>query len=197
MTRGFQHPVMPRRTLISLTLTMALSAVAGPLCAGTLPWDAGGDGGATPVERPDAVQMVSGQFRTLPPTPGDATHGAVSKAFAALVTRAVAALPDVTGTGSVKGRPWWQYDPRAGIAFYGPGAGGYSSFSWTKPATPEIAPKRVVALVVPHWLPQSQQLHPYRSTTAPSAVPLPPAAPMLLAALAGIAAIRRLRRRKG
>ena len=81
---------MPRRTLISLTLTMALSAVAGPLCAGTLPWDAGGDGGATPVERPDAVQMVSGQFRTLPPTPGDATHGAVSKAFAALVTRAVA-----------------------------------------------------------------------------------------------------------
>jgi len=188
---------MPRRTLISLTLAMALSAVAGPLCAGTLPWDTGGDGDAAPVERPGAVQMVSGRFRTLPPAPGDATHAAVPKAFAALLTRAVATLPDVTGKGPVKGRPWWQYNPRAGIAFYGPGPGGYSSFSWNKPEAADGTPHRVVALVAPHWLPQSKQLHPYRATTAPSAVPLPPAAPMLLAALAGMAALRRFRRRKG
>ena len=175
---------------------MALSAVAGPLCAGTLPWDTGGDGDAAPVERPGAVQMVSGQFRTLPPAPGDAADAPLPRAIAALVTRAVATLPDVTGAGPVKGRPWWQYDPRAGIAFYGPGPGGYSSFSWTKPETAEIAPHRVVALVAPRWLPQSQQLRPYRKPVTPSAVPLPPAAPMLLAAMAGLVAIGRFRRRK-
>lgn len=171
--------------------------MAGPGCAVTLPWDTDDDRAAAPVERPGAVQMVSGRFRTLPPAPGDAANAPLPRAIAALVTRAVAALPDATGTGPVKGRPWWQYNPRMGIAFYGPGAGGYSSFSWTKPETAEIAPHRVVALVAPHWLPQSQQLHPYRRPVTPSAVPLPPAAPMLLAALTGLAALRRFRRRKG
>ena len=187
---------MPRRATISLTLAMALFAMAGPLCAGTLPWETGEDRAAAPVERPGAVQMVSGQFRTLPPAPGDAADAPLPRAIAALVTRAVATLPDVTGAGPVKGRPWWQYDPRAGIAFYGPGPGGYSSFSWTKPETAEIAPHRVVALGAPRWLPQSQQLRPYRKPVTPSAVPLPPAAPMLLAAMAGLVAIGRFRRRK-
>ncbi len=196
---------MLRRTLAGSLLVAtlcaapaAVPAVTVPLSEGTAP---GGHGleieiSLEALSRSLASARMSGLGGSRPAQPN-----AAYAVILALAQAALAKMPWLSAAGRANGLWTWRSNPTLGVAIYGPGTGGYNSFSWSRslPETPTARP-RVVPLVDARWIPAannpatSGSPSPVGAGTPPAPVPLPPAAPMLVGGLAVLAILRRLRK---
>lgn len=184
---------MLKPVLAFLLLVVALCAAGSPAVSVTLPWAEEEEAAASrlavdlgAVSR--AVALASAQgFKGLQAGRQESGRSKI----VALLRTALRKAPWL-GDGRAQGLWTWQRNPALGVAVYGPGIGGYSSFSWTRQRDPANGLDAAAKL-----RPLTQQellLQKYGRGGGPVPVPLPPAAPMLLAAI-GITIL--LRRRRG
>lgn len=175
---------MPNRILATLSLAAALCAAPVGVAAVTVPLAGpAADADGLPVEI--SLDSLSRRLSAprLPGGPGDPNAGL--KALAAMVQVALDKMPWLTSGQRTNGLWTWRRNPTMGVAIYGPGTGGYSSFSWSRKATagppaasPHLAPIQAEAA------PPGQPAPAGRGRGgAPTPVPLPPAAPAMIAAL--------------
>lgn len=189
---------MLKPVLASLMLVVALCAAGTPAGSVTLPWEQEEDAAKTAVTAnldlgalSRAVVLASAQgYKGL----SAGRHDSARSKITSLLRAGLQKVPWL-GDGRAMGLWTWQRNPALGVAVYGPGIGGYSSFSWTR------APGSGAGLNANGQLrPMTQQALLLQKTGkgggGPMPVPLPPAAPMLLAAI-GITALLRRGRRPG
>lgn len=188
---------MLKRTLAPLLLAATLCAASAPARAVTIPWATGSGPRAGQIDLPLSLRSLSDAL-ALAGTSGFAGLKAArpeagQAALAALVHAALDKMPWLRAEGRANGLWTWRRNITAGVAIYGPGAGGYSSFSWTRPRR-ELA-SGAATPVAQHWIPVAVRPNaPLRAPTgAPAPVPLPATAPMLVLALALAAMVRRRR----
>lgn len=203
-----QVGTMLKRVILSLLLAGVLCAAAMPSAAVTLPWtedEAPSTGHlAIGLDVKAASQMLSSAsaatfdgLRAARPTSGQGL-------LAGLIRAALRQAPWLA-SAEARGRWTWQYNPAAGVAIYGPGVGGYNSFSWSRKVG---APANAVASARSRQFAQhTAMLHQVRQNGgmggggggggggSPTAVPLPPGAALLGAAIGMALLTRRLRRR--
>ncbi len=186
-----------KRTLATLLLAAALCAASAPALAVTIPWTTESRPDEGHFDIPLSLQSLSDALASAGASGFDGLRTPRSQAgyaaLQALVHAALEKMPWLAGEGRANGLWTWRRNPTMGVAIYGPGAGGYNSFSWSRPP-PKPA---TVARVSPRWIPVAYNPNaPRRGPTgAPAPVPLPPAAALLFAAIALIGIIRRLRAR--
>ncbi|MCA0272758.1 MAG: hypothetical protein LCH69_11935 [Proteobacteria bacterium] len=186
---------MLKPVLAFLLLVVALCAAGSPAVAVTMPWAQEEEAAAShlavdlgAVSR--AVALASAQgFKGL-----QASRQETARSKVVALLRAALRKAPWLGDGRAMGLWTWQRNPALGVAVYGPGIGGYSSFSWTRQRGPATGLDTAAKL-----RPLTQQellLQKSGRGGGPVPVPLPPAAPMLLAAV-GITALLRRRRAGG
>lgn len=190
---------MLKRTLVVLLLAATLCAASAPARAVTIPWATGSGPRAGQIDLPLGLRSLSDALASAG-TSGfaglrAARPNAGQAALAALVRAALDKMPWLSAEGRANGLWAWRRNITAGVAIYGPGAGGYSSFSWTRP--PQAPAGTALSPGAQHWIPVA--LRPTapsrRPTGAPAPVPLPATAPLLVLALAlALAAMARRRR---
>lgn len=195
---------MLRRALVMIVTAVALWSAAGPACAVTLPWAETGssprasDSLTLDMESLSQALSAAGRsgfegLRAARPAPGQSI-------LAGIVRAVLRQAPWLGGSeGAARGLWTWSRHPARGIALYGPGAGGYSSFSWTRAPAVETAALPGMARLNPAFLAGQRPLPPGAAGSGPAGggptpVPLPPAAPLLLLALGATALLRRRRR---
>jgi len=202
--------MMVKRTLACLLLAAALCAGSAPALAVTIPWTTETTQRGGRIEIPLSLHAFrdtlaaagSSGFDSLRSGGPQAGYVAAAKAIRALIDR----FPWLAADGRLDGIWNWMRDPTLVVAFYGPGAGGYASFSWTRPPAQAITAATTTRPA--RWIPVA-----YRppvpnltaaggggggggggSGTPPAPVPLPPSAMMLVAAAALLGALRHHRR---
>lgn len=188
---------MPTRILARMLLAVALCAAPFGASAVTIPLATESGSGKRGLEVEISLDALSRRLASArmpgPDGRGPAEPNAGYGALAALVRTALATMPWLDGTERANGLWTWRRNPMVGVAIYGPGAGGYNSFSWSRkvPALPPVRPG-AIAQVPPDWVPAAYQPAAARrgANSPPAPVPLPPAAPLLLAGLAALAYLR-------
>ncbi|HQU67218.1 MAG TPA: hypothetical protein PLI43_03370 [Albidovulum sp.] len=184
---------MLKPVLAFLLLVVALCAAGSPAVSVTMPWAQEEETSASrlavdlgAVSRAVALASAEG-FKGL----RTGRQETARSKFVALLRAGLQKVPWL-GDGRAMGLWTWQRNPALGVAVYGPGIGGYSSFSWTRQRGPDAG--LVAAAKLRPLTQQELLLQRNGRGGGPVPVPLPPAAPMLLAAI-GITAL--LRRRSG
>lgn len=189
---------MLKPVLACLMLVVALCAAGTPAISVTLPWEEEEDAAKGQLAAnldlgalSRAVVLASAQgYKGL----SSGRQASARSKITSLLRAALRKAPWL-GDGRTMGLWTWQRNPALGVAVYGPGIGGYNSFSWTRQRGPgaglgaadKLRPLTQQALIL-------QQNG--RGGGAPVPVPLPPAAPMLLMAI-GVTALLRRRRAGG
>jgi hypothetical protein len=182
---------MLKRTLATLLLAAALCAAAAPALSVTIPWTNESGRAAGGIEIPLSLQSLSDAlgssgFNGLKSARPQAGYAAL----AALVHAALEKMPWLAAEGRANGLWTWRRNPTLGVAIYGPGAGGYSSFSWSRP--PSARATFAITQNTQRWIPVAYRPNAPQSAP-PAPVPLPPAAPLLVAGLCVLAVLRRRR----
>lgn len=190
---------MLKRALLCLLLTGALCAAALPVAAVSLPWseDEAHRTGAASVGLD--LKAMSNLLASASASSFDGLRAvrpnSASSPLLALAQSLLRLAPWL-GTAEAKGLWTWNRDPTRGVAIYGPGIGGYSSFSWTRQVR---APDDVLASLRNRSAAEQAALLMKLShkagagSRAPTPVPLPPGAILLGAAIATTAVVRRRR----
>ncbi len=192
---------MLKRTLVPLLLAATLCAASAPARAVTIPWATDSGPRAGHLDLPLSLRSLSDALASA----GTSSFGGLwtarpqagYAALAALVHAALDKMPWLAAEGRANGLWTWRRNVTAGVAIYGPGAGGYNSFSWTRRTdTPEPGLQMTTGLrpVLPAMT--APQQRPGGGPGGLTPVPLPPTAPMLVLALAlaGMARRRRVAR---
>jgi hypothetical protein len=190
---------MLKTVLALLMLVVALCAAGTPAASVTLPWEQEDDAATSQIVTnldlgalSRAVVLASAQgYKGL----SSGRQASARSTVAALLRTAMRKAPWL-GEGRAMGLWTWQRHPARGVAIYGPGIGGYSSFSWTRQggalagldSADKLRPLTQQALLL-------RKAGKGGGGAVP--VPLPPAAPMLLAAVGLMALLRRGRRPDG
>jgi len=192
---------MLRRTLARLLLAAALCAATAPAPAVTIPWTTEPRGQSVRVQIPLSLQSLADALASAGSSGFDGLRGGRPQAaharLAALLQAALAKLPWLAPQGRENGLWTWRRNPTQGVAIYGPGLGGYNSFSWSRP--PSAPSAAITTQVTPRWIPVALRPPappPGARGGVPAPVPLPPAAPLLLAGVALIALLQRTKRRR-
>lgn len=186
---------MLKRTLVPLLLAATLCAASAPARAVTIPWATGSAPRAGQLDLPLNLRSLSDALASAGTSGFEGLRAARPQAgqaaLAALVHAALEKMPWLAVEGRANGLWTWRRNITAGVAIYGPGTGGYSSFSWTRP--PRELASGAATPVAPRWIPVALRPNaPLRPPTgAPAPVPLPATAPMLVLALALAAMARR------
>ncbi|MGL4281383.1 MAG: hypothetical protein ACRCS0_13525 [Albidovulum sp.] len=188
---------MLKPVLALLLLVVALCAAGTPAVSVTLPWE---EEEAAAKGRPAVNLDLGAVSRAVVLASAQGYKGLSSgrqesgrSRIVALLRTALSKAPWL-GDGRAMGLWTWQRNPALGVAIYGPGIGGYNSFSWTRQRGPDAGLASADKL-----RPITQQallLQKNGRGGGPMPVPLPPAAPMLLAAI-GLTALLRRRRTSG
>lgn len=194
---------MLKVAFVRLLLAVALCCTALPAVAVTLPWteDEVPRSGhlAISLEVKAASQMLSAASAASFAGLRAARPNAGQTLLAALIRAAVKQAPWLAAA-EAKGLWTWNRNPAHGVAIYGPGIGGYNSFSWTraKNAPPNaVASARSRLIVQQAAMPKPALL---KGGTGggggggggnPAPVPLPPGAALLGAAVGMILLTRR------
>ena len=192
---------MLKRTLAPLLLAATLCAASAPARAVTIPWATGSGPRAGQIDLPLGLRSLSDALASAG-TSGFAGLRAARPeaglaALAALVRAALDKMPWLRAEGRANGLWTWRRNITAGVTIYGPGAGGYSAFSLTRP--PQAPAGTALSPGAQHWIPVALRPNapsrpPSRPPTgAPAPVPLPATAPLLVLALALVAMARRRR----
>lgn len=196
---------MLRRALVMVLTAVALWSAAASAIAVTLPWEdtenqvAQPPGVALDMSNLSMALMSAGRsgfegLKTARPAPGQSL-------IAGIVRAVLRKAPWLGGNeGTARGLWIWSRHPARGVAIYGPGIGGYNSFSWTRSPAAEPAALRGVARLQPALTGTGRNLLPAPGSIGsggPTPVPLPPAAPLLLAALGAVALVKRRGKAKG
>lgn len=198
-TEGRRNGEMLKPVLALLLLVVALCAAGTPAISVTLPWaqeDAATESQLAinldlrAVSR--ALVLASAQgYKGL-----SSGRQATARSQITSLLRAALRKAPWLGDGRAAGLWTWQRNPALGVAIYGPGIGGYNSFSWTRQRGPDAGLDAAAKL-----RPLTQQALLLQRNGpgggGPVPVPLPPAAPMLFMAIAMVAALHRGRRSGG
>lgn len=195
---------MLRRAIVLLLLAGVLCAAALPAVAVSVPWS---DDKAAPALNPAISLDLRSAADALAAAGNSGFDGLLASrptagqsALAALIRTALGHMPwlaDAKANGL-----WSLYrNPAVGVAIYGPGVGGYSSFSWTRQVHTRASPLAVLR----NHSAEGQAALLLRAAKkggagsggggTPTAVPLPPGAILLGTAIAAAAAVGRRRRR--
>lgn len=184
--------VMLKGAFIGLLWAGVLLATSVSAVAVTLPWteDEAPRAGhlALSVEVRAASQIISAASAASFEGLRAARPNAGQTLLAALVRAAVRHAPWLADA-QAQGLWTWHRNPALGVAIYGPGIGGYNSFSWSRDrsTSPDAAASARSRLIV-----QAAAMHQNAQMTAgtdrggdgnPSPVPLPPGAALLGAAI--------------
>jgi hypothetical protein len=185
---------MSRRSLARFFLAAALCAATAPALAVTIPWSDEPERRSGQIDIPLSLQSLSDALASTGATGLDRLGGdrpqAGYAALAALVRAALEKMPWLGGADRENGLWTWRRNPAQGIAIYGPGVGGYSSFSWGKPPLPP-APVATTQKTQ-RWIPVTYQQKAANSVLpAPAPVPLPTGGGLLMASLLALAVLRR------
>lgn len=190
---------MLKRALLCLLIAGALCATALPVAAVSLPWsedEAHRTGAASIGLDLNAMSklLASASASSFDGLRASRPNSASSPLVA--LAQSLLRLAPWLGTAEAKGLWTWNRDPTRGVAIYGPGIGGYSSFSWTRHVR---APEDALASIRKRSAAEQAALLlklPHKAGAgghAPTPVPLPPGAILLGAAIAMTAVVRRRR----
>lgn len=191
---------MLKRALFCLLLSGALCAAAQPAAAVSLPWskDETDRAGAASIHLD--LKAMSTVLASASASGFDgliaARPNSAQGALAALVRAALKKAPWLD-KAEANGLWTWGRNPLRTVAIYGPGIGGYSSFSWTRQVrTPDDALASIrnrSASEQEALLLKASHKTGSGGHGAPTPVPLPPGAVLLGAAIAMTAVVRRRR----
>lgn len=196
---------MLKVVFVRLLLAVVLIATALPAVAVTLPWteDEAPRSGhlAIILEVEAASQMLSAASAASFEGLRAARPNAGQTLLAALIRAAVKQAPWLA-EAEAKGLWTWNRNPALGVAIYGPGVGGYNSFSWTRAkSTPPNAVASARSRLIVQQVAMPKKALPKGGPGggggggSPTPVPLPAAAPLLLGGVALMGAVARHRKR--